>query len=58
VHGLVRRGRLLRVKDSTGHVLYPANQFDRHGRPFPLIGRLIETGVVLQAVALGRTGWG
>ena len=33
VHDLVRRGRLLRVKDSAGHVLYPANQFDRHGRP-------------------------
>lgn len=43
VHDLVRRGKLLRVKDSAGRALYPANQFDQHGRPFPLVGRLIET---------------
>jgi hypothetical protein len=43
VHDLVRRGRLLRVEDSAGRALYPANQFDEHGRPFPLVGELIET---------------
>jgi hypothetical protein len=43
VHDLVRRGRLLRVRDSAGRALYPANQFDGHGRPFPVVGDLIET---------------
>jgi len=43
VHDLWRRGRLLRVEDSTGHTLYPANQFDAHGRPFALVAQLIET---------------
>jgi hypothetical protein len=43
VHDLVRRGRLLRVQDSAGRVLYPANQFDEHGRPFALVGDLIES---------------
>lgn len=43
VHDLVRRGRLLRVEDSAGRSLYPANQFDEHGRPFALVGELIET---------------
>ena len=43
VHDLVRRGRLLRVEDSAGRALYPANQFDKHGRPFALMGQLIET---------------
>jgi hypothetical protein len=43
VHDLVRRGRLLRVQDSVGRALYPANQFDEHGRPFALLGELIET---------------
>ena len=52
VHDLVRRGRLLRVKDSAGHVLYPANQFDRHGRPFSLMGQLIET-----FGSAGVSGW-
>lgn len=43
VHDLVRRGRLLRVRDSAGRALYPANQLDRHGRPFPVVGDVIET---------------
>ena len=43
VHDLVRRGRLLRVEDSVGRALYPANQFDEHGRPFSLVGGLIES---------------
>jgi hypothetical protein len=43
VHDLVRRGRLLRVRDSAGRALYPANQFDRHGRPFPVVGDVIGT---------------
>jgi len=43
VHNLVRRGKLLRVSDSAGRALYPANQFDGHGRPFPVVGELIET---------------
>jgi hypothetical protein len=43
VHDLVRRGRLLRVQDSAGRALYPANQFDEHGRPFALVGDLIES---------------
>ncbi len=43
VHDLVRRGRLLRVEDSAGRSLYPANQFDAHGRPFALVAELIET---------------
>jgi len=43
VHDLVRRGRLLRVRNSAGRALYPANQFDEHGRPFAVVGDLIET---------------
>jgi hypothetical protein len=55
VHDLVRRGRLLRVADSAGHARYPANQFDEHGRPFAVIGDVIEAfapaGVSAWAVA-------
>jgi hypothetical protein len=43
VHDLVRRGKLLRVQDSAGRALYPANQFDEHGRPFSVVGQLIES---------------
>jgi hypothetical protein len=43
VHDLVRRGRLLRVNDSAGRALYPANQFDEHGRPFEVVGDVISS---------------
>ena len=39
---LVRRRRLLRLTKRDGENLFPAFQFDRSGRPFPVLPRVLQ----------------